>query len=237
MSERFDVLKATSVLHSQTRLQHQRHRFSIRDTETFVSTAIAPNRWIAAATPSEVRLYDIDSQSQKQNLLQNIKPCHSIHLKPLSKGESIRAVAISNDLLAVVTHLRLMVYSYQEFAFESNIIEEVRIDQKASWTPKSVSILQVHSSDATQSAAAWIAVGGQGVNCVKLYQYSHRSCWEAQSDCRLTLKCLENTGLVQSVGFSSFLHRNCFFVFAVSSENRVLCWEIRTQEIGKFRCD
>lgn len=230
-TERFDILQASKGTSSQTRLLQQKRRFSLRDSETFVSTAIAPNGWLAAATPSEVRLYNIECQ----NLNSNVTPTASVRLKSLSKGESVRGVAISDDLLAVVTHLRLIVYEYHEAGnVEDNMLPEVRIDQKAFWTPRSLSILQVAATDTEQSAAAWISVGGEGVNGVKLYQYSRRPCWTALSNCRLTLKCPQNTGLVQSVGFSTFVRMNCFFVFAVTSENRVVCWSVHSRGIGKL---
>ncbi|KAL5376283.1 hypothetical protein PMIN02_011844 [Paraphaeosphaeria minitans] len=160
-TERFHVLQASKGISLQTRLLQQKRRFSIRDSEAFVSTAIAPNGRVAVATPSEVRLYNIECQ----NLNKDVTPTASVRLKLLSKGESVRAVAISDDLLAVVTHRRLMVYEYQETGnIEDNSLPEVRIDQKASWTPRSLSILQVDATDPDQSAAAWIAVGGEGVN-------------------------------------------------------------------------
>jgi hypothetical protein len=136
--ERFHVLQGSKGTSSQTRLLQQKRLFFLRDSEAFISTAIAPNRWVAAATPSEVRLYNIECQ----DLDNHVKPTSSVSPK-LSKSESVRAVAISNDLLAIVTHLRLLVYEYQEARSLDNKIFEVRIDQKASWTPRSVSILQV----------------------------------------------------------------------------------------------
>ncbi|KAK7181056.1 hypothetical protein DPSP01_003595 [Paraphaeosphaeria sporulosa] len=230
-TESFDVLQASKGITSQTRLQQQKRRFSIRDSEAFVSTAIAPNGWVAVATPSEIRLYNIECQ----NLNKDVTPTALIRPKSLSKGESVRAVAISDHLLAVVTHLRLIVYEYQETGnVEDNSLSEVRINQKAAWTPRSLSILQVDATDTDQRAAAWIAVGGEGVNGVRLYQYSQRPCWTALRNCHLTLKCPRNTGLVQSVGFSKFVRMNCFVVFAVTSENHVVCWSVHAQGIGKL---
>ncbi|KAL5405362.1 hypothetical protein PMIN03_008479 [Paraphaeosphaeria minitans] len=228
-TERFHVLQASKGISLQTRLLQQKRRFSIRDSEAFVSTAIAPNGRVAVATPSEVRLYNIECQ----NLNKDVTPTASVRLKLLSKGESVRAVAISDDLLAVVTHRRLMVYEYQETGnIEDNSLPEVRIDQKASWTPRSLSILQVDATDPDQSAAAWIAVGGEGVNGVRLYQYSRRPCWTALRDCHLTLKCPRNTGLVKSVGFSTFVRMNFLFIFAVTSENQVACWSVHAQGLA-----
>lgn len=230
-TERFNVIHASKGTSSQTRLQQQRRRFSLRDSEAFVATAIAPNGWVAAATRSEIHLYNVETQ----NLLIDITPTASVCLKSLSKGERVRAVAISDDLLAVVTHFRLIIYEYQETGnVEDNILSEVRIDQRGCWTPRSLSILQVDAMDTDQSAAAWIAVGGEGINGVKLYQYSRTSCWNAPRNCHSTLKCPRNTGLVQSVGFSTFVRANCFVVFAVTSENRIICWSVYVQGIGEL---
>ncbi|KAF2448377.1 hypothetical protein P171DRAFT_481450 [Karstenula rhodostoma CBS 690.94] len=230
-TEQYSMLQASEGTSSQARLLQKKCRFPIRDSEAFVSTAIAPNGWVAAATPSEVRLYNIGCQ----NLDKDVTPTKSLRLKSLSKGECVRAVAISDDLLAVVTHFRLIVYKYQETQdIEDSIEPDVYIDKTASWTPRSLSILQVDATDADQNAAAWISVGGEGVNGVKLYQYSRRPhwTWTALRDCRLTLNCPRNTGLVQSVGFSTYVRMDCFVVFAVTSENRVLCWKIHSQGIG-----
>ncbi|KAF1964190.1 hypothetical protein BU23DRAFT_604958 [Bimuria novae-zelandiae CBS 107.79] len=230
MTERFDVLRADLGTTWQTRLQQQRRRLPIRDHETFVSTAIAPNHeLLAAATFSEVRLYDVGRQDRAKNA----RPFTSTRVKMISKTECIRAIAISNDLLAVVTRLRLIIYQYRETGdIEDHTLEDVRIDQKAGWMPRSVAILQVSSTDTLRSAAAWIAVGGEGVNGMKLYQYSQKTWWRTPHDYRLNLICPKNTGLLHAVGFSTFVRDNWFVVFAITSENRVICWKIQTYDTG-----
>lgn len=231
MTERFQLLSASLHSASKTRLQRERRRLPIRDNDAFISTAIAPNGWTVAATPTEIRLYDVE----KQDRTREIKLYTSFRIKSLSKSESIRAVAISEDLLAVVTRSRLIVYEYLEPGdVENNVLEDVRIDQKATWNPRSVSILQVGSSIPDQSAAAWVAVGGEGVNSVKLYQYSRKTCWNIPHDYSSTLRYPRNTGLVNSVGFSTFVRNNYFVVSAVTSDNRVVCWKVRSCEAGKL---
>ncbi|KAJ4298148.1 hypothetical protein N0V90_006047 [Kalmusia sp. IMI 367209] len=228
MTEHFQFLPATLGPTSQSRLQ-QRRRLSIRDSDIFVSTAIAPTGWLAAATSSEIRLYDVENQDRAREIRPNVV----LHPKLQPKNESIRAIAISDDLLAVVTHLRLIMYEYREAgSIDDNVLEDVCIDQKAAWFPQSVSILQVKSTDTFQSAAAWVAVGGEGVNGVKLFQYSRNSCWNALRNCRLTLKCPQNTGLMRLVGFSTFVRMNSFVVFGATSDNRIICWNVRSHEIG-----
>ncbi|KAF1961897.1 hypothetical protein CC80DRAFT_488284 [Byssothecium circinans] len=149
----------------------------------------------------------------------------------LSKSEKIRAVAISDDLLAVVTHHRLIVFDYtQPGRVEDNVLEDVRIDLNDAWTPKSVSILQVESTDTLQSAAAWIAVGGEGINGVKLYQYSNNTGWNAHRNKRTTLRCPCNTSAIRDVGFSQFLRDNKFIVYGVTTESRIFSWIVCPRE-------
>lgn len=175
-------------------------------------------------------MYDVEHQ----DLSKSVKPYTTFRMPQLSKGETIRGVAISNDLLAVVTRRRLVIYEYLDNRnIESNYLEEVFLDLKSEWTPRSVSILQAASSDTYQSSAAWVAVGGEGVNGVKLYQYSKTSQWNTHGF-RLNLRCPKNTGVIYSVGFSKFVSMNCFVVFAVTSENRVVCWKVQASDIGQY---
>ena len=233
MNERFDVLSATSAKALRTRLCQQKRRIPLCDNDTFVSTAIAPNGCIAAATSLEIRLFDVE----KQDCDKDVKPYVSFPLKPISKGESIRGVAISDDLLAVVTHLRLVVYEYRDNKtkkdFESNNLGDIRLDPKAAWIPRSVSILQIASSDTYQSAAAWVAVGGEGPSGVKLYQFSRTVCWNKPYTFQLSLYHGQCTGAVYKVGFSKFVRMNNFIVYAVTSDNRVICWTIQVDSTGK----
>lgn len=229
MTERFDVLPAKSAEASQTRLCPTKRRLPLCDNETYISTAIAPNGWLAAATTLEIRLFDVESQ----DLTKDIKPCTSFRLKPVSKGESIRGVALSNDLLAVVTHHRLIVYEYRDNRdFESNFLEKIHIDATAAWTPRCVSIVQVDSSNTYQSGVAWVAVGGEGASGVKVYQYSQTLCWNTPHTFHLSLRHPQCTGVIRKVGFSNFVRMNCFVVYAVTSDNRVICWKILMDPTG-----
>lgn len=206
--------------------QQQRRRFliPIRDSDPVISTAISTRGWLVSATPLTIRLYDLNGNKHAQEIKWRSES--PINLK--RKEEKIRAVAISDDLLAVVTQYRLLMYEYGERGTDE--IEAPKIDQNGSWAPKSVSILQVESVDTRQSAAAWIAVGGEGVNGVKLFQYSRGECWSAQRDYRTTLWCPANTSSLRMVGFSQFVRMNRFYVFAVTSNDRIFCWHMFSRE-------
>ena len=71
------------------------------------------------------------------------------------------------------------------------------------------------------------------MNGVKLYQYSKTSSWNVHAF-RLNLKCPQNTGTIYDVGFSKFVSMNCFVVYAVTSENRVVCWKVQASDIGQY---
>jgi hypothetical protein len=222
MNEHFRTLPASLGAITSTRLQKHR-RLSMRDSNALISTAISGTGRLATATASEIRLYDLESQNHARDIVQYCE----FPVKMISKNEKIRAVTISDDLLAIVTHLRLIVFEYRENGkVEDNVLEDLRIDVSEAWTPKSVSILQVKSADTRQSAAAWIAVGGEGVNGVKLYQYSQTTGWNAHRNHRTILKCPRNTSSIRTVGFSQFVRENKFFVFGVTSENRIFCWDV-----------
>ncbi|KAF2634636.1 hypothetical protein P280DRAFT_413431 [Massarina eburnea CBS 473.64] len=225
MNEQFRTLPASLGITTKTRLQQPHRRFSMRESSTVISTSITTG-WLATATLTEIRLYDLDSQDYAREIVQHCE----FSVMTQSKNEKIRAVAISHDLLAVVTHHRLLIFAYTESKdVKETCFEDVRIDLNEAWTPKSVSIMQVESTDTLQSAAAWIAVGGEGINGVKLYQYSRSTGWNAHRN-RTVLKCPRNTSSVCDVGFSQFVRNNRFFVFGVTSENRIFCWIVCPRE-------
>jgi len=233
VNENFPALPTSLDIITKTRLQQKRCRIPIRDC-SIVSTAISGTGWLATATPTEVRVYNnnnIDEPGSAEKL-----GYHAIiPLDMSSKAERIKAIALSNDLLAVVTHLRLIVYDYHDLGRVQPIkLYEVCIDQKDTWTPRCVSILQVKTTDADTKAVAWIAVGGQGVNAIKLYQCSRRTGWNHHYDFQLILKCPHTNGWIRRVGFSMFMDLNSFVVFSVTSDNRIVCWDIHLLNTGKL---
>jgi hypothetical protein len=220
--EKFQTFPVKIESISETQLQQQRRWLSmpVPDSKKVISTAISPvTGWLITATSSDIRLYDLDNQDHTKEL----SP-HTEFSLLREKDEGIRSVAISESLLAVVTHYRLIVYEYREAGrVQDNVLDCVRF---GTWIGKSVSIMQVESHGTNQSAAAWVAVGGEGVNGVKLFQYSHISCWNAQRECRTILKCPQSTSAVRDVGFSSFISQNSFVVYGVTN-NRIFCWNVR----------
>lgn len=233
MKEPFGVLSASLGARAETRLQRrplqQRYRLPLRNSNPIIATALSPSGRLAVATSSDIRLYDLENQDRAQAM----SPSEEFSIKVQSKNERIRSIAISDDLLAVVTHCRLIVYDYKDAPrVEDSWLEDIPIDQNDSWTPRSVSVMQVLSADARQSAVAWIAVGGEGVNGVKLFQYSYSSGWNADRDFRTILKCPQNTSSVRSVGFSQFVRMDNFTVFGVTSDNRIFCWDLQPRDYG-----
>ncbi|PVH95365.1 hypothetical protein DM02DRAFT_537496 [Periconia macrospinosa] len=214
---------------NETRLQQHRRRLSLRDSSLVISTAVSSTGWLATATMTDICLYDLNTQDRTREF----KPCCEFAIKMMSKHEKVRAVAISDHLLAVVTHYRLLVYEYREGEKPENILPaSMRIDVNESWTPKSVAILQAKSSsNMHQTDVAWVAVGGEGVNGVKLFMFSKgATCWTAHRNHRITLTCHSATSSIRNVGFSQYLRANRFIVFGVTSDNRLLCWEIFSHE-------
>ncbi|KAF2875147.1 hypothetical protein BDV95DRAFT_309618 [Massariosphaeria phaeospora] len=215
-----------------------------------VSTSISSSGWLALATPVEVRLYPADHRNRKIKLDITIKP-------KLRSKEEIRSVSLSEDLLTLVTHRRLIVYEYrvpgrvEEYLVHDRLFDQRQDyglnptvtdgrkgrkhkasrthDQDETWIPKSVSVIQIGST------SALIAVGGEGVNGVKLYRYSYHTGWNPQGD-PCNLKCLRNNGSVRLVGFSPcrYNRANRFMVFGVTTSNRVHCWDMRTRPSGSL---
>ncbi|CAI6334542.1 unnamed protein product [Periconia digitata] len=222
LNEHFHTLPPTLGATTEARLQQHRRRLSLRDSSLVISTALSGTAWLATATMTDIVLYDLNSQDRTQDF----KPQREIPIKMDSKYEKIRAIAISDHLLAVVTHCRLLVYEYAQDG-EENLVDDVRIDVNQSWTPKSVAILQAkYSSNIPQTDVACIAVGGEGVNGVKLFKFSKATCWTAHRNHRIILKCHSATSSIRDVGFSQFIHANRFVVFGVTSDNRIMCWDV-----------
>jgi hypothetical protein len=100
-------------------------------------------------------------------------PLHVELSIPLGKKEEIRGVALTEDLLAVITHMQLLVYD--EYSRETpNLVKAQRVDQDECWIPRSVSISQSGSPSIDRIATASVAVGGEGESGVKLFRYKVR---------------------------------------------------------------
>ena len=220
--ERFSTLSASLSSQSESRLQKPSQLFM--PTTDDVATSISPSGWVAAASTKQIRLYNVKDANRSQH----IHPTTTIHIPMLSRDEEVRAIAISHDLLAVVTHNRLLVFDEYSGTghVANNLVEERRIDQDRNWTPRTVSIAQTGTASKGEGVA-YVVVGGELENGVKMSKYIYGNCWTAQND-RLILKCPGNTGSIKTVGFSP-LQRNAVFgpmIFALTTGNRLYTWRL-----------
>lgn len=220
--ENFKTFTASKGDSHPGRLEQQRRWKGIRDPKPDIATALSPSGWLATSSSTEVRLFrlkgeDVDTHS-------DIKKVKSISFK--SEGE-IRAIALSRDLLAIITQSHLHVFEYREPGSNGDIrIERRQIDLDQTWVPQSVAIRQRGSVGRDLEASAWVVVGGEGTHGVKLFKYSYKSCcWSAQSD-RLILTCPQNTSSVGLVSFSPepAYPSDPIIVSAVTISSRVYCW-------------
>jgi hypothetical protein len=134
-----------------------------------VATAISSSGWLAIATSADVRLYRKGIENRKGIIEIDAK----VALKP-SHGKEIRDIALSDDLLVLVTSSHLLVYEYRDPNGLGTPMER-QIDQGGRWRPKGVKILQNGSVRRRSGAHAWIAVGGQGQNGVNLFRSTYSS--------------------------------------------------------------
>ena len=181
---------------SETRLQKPGHRLGSSTDD--VATSVSPSGWVAAASTKHIRLYD----AKNSNRNENIRPKATITIDMKSKREEIRDVAASHDLLAVVTHSRLLVYDdyARSGGIPGNLIELRPVDLDPNWTAKTVSIAQT-GRPVLGNGQAYVAVGGEGGNGVKVSRYEYAgNCWNASND-RMVLKCPQNIGAIKIVGF------------------------------------
>jgi hypothetical protein len=217
--EGFRVFAASSVSPSGSRLQRPGQLFTKAHD---VATSVSPSGWVAACSSKDVRLYNV----REANRSRDIPPEHTLTIPLLFKHEEIRAVALSEDILAVITYNRLLVYDdyHTSNDLSRHKIEELPIDQNQSWTARSVAISQ---NGRGNGAIASIAVGGEGESGVKVFRYVYATGWNPQSD-RSVLKCRQNNGAVKVVGFSpcrnDAVHGS--MVFALTTGNRLYCWAV-----------
>jgi len=225
-AEHFRVSTASSVSHTESRLQRPRQLF----TRAYdVATSISPSGWVATCSTKQIRLYN----AKGANRSREIPTEASFNIPMLSKHEEIRGIALSNDLIAVITHNRLLVYDeYREKCCETKgqvrePVQELRIDQDGTWTPRSLTISQNGAPGDGTEVTASIAVGGEGEGGVKIFRYRYTAGWNAQHD-RLVLRCPRNNGAIKVVGFSPCRTDAIFgpMVYALTTGNRLYCWAI-----------
>jgi hypothetical protein len=218
-AEGFPGFSASLGSQSETRLKRPGQFFSKTHD---VATSVSPSGWVAACSPKDIRLYNV----KEANRSQDIGSEHTLTVPSLSKHERIRAVALSEDVLAVVTHERLLVYGEYRTSNDltHNQIEERRISQNQTWTPRSVAILQMGTG---LGALVSIAVGGEGENGVKIFKYEYTTGWNIQSDHSI-LNCRRNNGAIKVVGYSPWrndaIHGS--MVFALTTGSQLYCWAL-----------
>jgi hypothetical protein len=235
----FQTFSASKGSESESRLErHRRARKPIPD----IATALSPSGWLATASYDKVRFYRLgDTDRSAREIKENRESikCHR-------EWGKIRAIAISNDLLAIITYSHLIVLEYRVHGNIDQILVDTKlINPSEAWTPQSVAIRQVKNLGAGLVPISWIAVGGQGKHGVKVYKYTYSAGWDAQSD-RITLSCAQNASSIRLVGFSPDRPntRDQVIVFGAADSNRIYCWglgwenENRTPEPSWiFNCD
>ncbi len=229
-TERFNLFTASLNCQSETRLHRPGQRFGPATSD--VATSVSPCGWVAAASTKQIRLYDTKGTNRSQTIRSHT--VHTIDMK--SRTEEIRDIATSHDLLAVITHTRLLVYDESSRSANApwNPVEQRPVDLDQSWMPKTLSIAQTgraHSHD----GIAYVAIGGEGENGVKISKYEWRgNCWNVLND-RMVLKCPRNIGSIKTVGFSP-LNRNSLFgpmVFALTTGNHLYAWRLsQSYQVG-----
>ncbi|KAA8617508.1 hypothetical protein PtrSN002B_002361 [Pyrenophora tritici-repentis] len=221
-AEHFRVSTASSVSHTESRLQQPRQLFARAHN---VGTSISPSGWVAAYSSKQIRLYNVKGANRNREI--SIETSFDIPM--LSKHEEIRDAALSNDLIAVITHTRLLVYDeYRGSGGQvREPLHEQRIDQDGSWTPRSLAISQIGAPGNDTEATASIAVGGEGEGGVKIFRYRYTAGWNRQHD-RIVLRCPRNNGAIKVVGFSPSRPDAIFgpMIYALTTGNRLYCWAI-----------
>jgi hypothetical protein len=222
----FRVYSASSGLQSHNRLQRPRQLLAPKSHD--IATSISCSGWVAACSSKQIRLYDVKGANKSRHI--QPKAVWSISM---IRDEKIRGIALSEDLLAVITHNRLLVYD--EYRTNSNnvpsLVKEQRIDQDGYWTPRSVSISQHGRPPLEGGATASIAVGGVGDSAVRIFRYVYTGAWNVQDD-RVFLKCPQNNGAIKVVGFSPSRSDSIYgpMVFALTTGNHLYCWIVARNE-------
>ena len=219
--ERFPACTASHGNATESRLARSWGR-------SYVSTAISPDGdVVAAATLTEVQIYL--SEYLASTAPRRIHVHTTLKINFVFQKEKIRAVALSDSLLVVLTYNRLIVYGYGEGddVNPKAVVDEI-IDQNDDWTPNSLSISEKNQGR-LDDIWAWIAVGGDGVNGVKLFKLLLKGHWILQRNDMRVLHCTQNTGSVKLVGFSPNQSNSPYtsIVVGVTTTNEVYFWDLR----------
>ena len=221
--EAFRVFTASLGRHSETHLERRGQRFFSRAHD--IATSISPSGWVATCSSRQIRLYNV----RNANATREIPIRATLDIQMLEKNEQIRDIALSEDLLAVITHMRLLVYDeYRRNNGDTPVlVQEQRVDANESWTPRSVSVTQNNAPSIDGVATASVAVGGEGQSGVKIFRFRYTQGWNAESQ-RITLACPNNTGAIKIVGFSPHRVDTLYgpMVFALSTGNHLYCWTV-----------
>lgn len=224
---------------SQSNLERRsRPIFGVRKPD--IATAISRSGWLATATITDISIFHFEGVS----LTRDLKRVDFIECG--SKSDEIKDIALSDDLLAVITRSRLIVYGYdrESGGIDRTVVYDQTIDQRLhqapTWISQSLAICQRGLVKPGLLALAWIAVGGQKKNGVKLFRFMYNAGWTHNR--RLILNCEDNSGSVRLVGFSPnrFGSATQFIVFGVNTSNQIYCWDLRheiprgVQELGSF---
>ena len=192
-----------------------------------IATALSPE-WLAICSTTEIILFPLKDVDRTRDM-KSVKSAQCVKGK-----DEIRGIAMSRDLIAVVTHKRLILYAHREpRELEKSIIEDKRIDQSANWTPKSVAIRQRGSVGVGNEVSAWIVVGGEGTLGVKLFKYRYSGGWSLR-DCT-NLGCPQNTTAIGLVSFQSepLDPREPINIIGVTIFNRIYCWTLNQDQTEK----
>jgi hypothetical protein len=215
----FPAFKATEI---KSRLEPRQRSFREPKPKPEIATALSSTGWLATASQSSIRLFRLEGINQTRD----IRRVALIECSP--EYGKVRAIAISEDILAVITYSHLLLYEYKQIVNNAVSCVDVRqIDQNQAWTPKSVAIRQRGIVGVGLDADAWLAIGGEGKIGVKLFRYSYKTCWNAQSD-RINLTCARNTSSMRLVSFSpDFPYTgDQIIVVGATESNKIYCWGV-----------
>jgi len=184
-----------------------------RRTPDDIATSISPSGWLAAASAKHIRLYNVKEANRNTTI--PLSTSVSINTGP---DDRIRAIALSEDLLVVLTRSKLFVYG--EYRTRPDLVKSRDVDQ--AW---SVSIEQAGVAAPCVEASASVVVGGVGVAGVMVFRYVYKAGWNAQHD-YMRLLCPGNIGAIKTVGFSPYQSNALYgpLAFALTKTNRLYCW-------------
>lgn len=185
-----------------------------------VAISISPSGLLGVASSKDVRLYMVAAVNPTQDI-----PVSATLSIDLHSTENIRAIALSESLLVIVTHRRLQVYDLMGGHVRNNLIEDRSFGHELGWVPNSVSIVQIGTAAEGTRASATVTVGGIGEDGVKAFRYTYKNCWNGQT-AYLVLECPRNNGTVKHIGFSPFSpnDRRDRMAFALTTGNQLYCW-------------